>query len=156
MNNTEVAEVYLGGIMLNDQGDIVLSLVVVDREGRRWVGFAVGPSDDIEEVSKRAIVSALKLRSLHIGAQSAPREEVREAPRETLPRETPPSSYPEASEDEGKKREALKYLRALWMELKKRGIDPAELTGRSNVEDFQDLPLEELRKVYKLLHGALK
>jgi hypothetical protein len=145
-------------MLLNDQGDVVLSLVVVDQEGRRWTGFAVGPSDDMEGLAKRAILSALKLRSLHVGgAQGTPREEVREALREVPPpHEASPSSPPETSDDEGKKKEALKYLRALWMELKRRGIDPVELTGKASVEDFQDLPLEELRRVYKLLYGNLK
>jgi len=153
--DTDVAEVLPGNMTLNDQGDIVLSLVVVDREGRRWVGFAVGPSDDLEAIAKRAIASALRLRSLHVGAQSAPQEEGREALHKAQPpRETPPSN-PESPEDEGKKKEALRYLRALWMEAKKRGVDPARLTGRASVEDLQDLPLEELRSLYRVVHNAL-
>ncbi len=153
MDNVEVLEILPGGMTVNDQGDIVLSLVVVDREGRRWAGFAVGSSNDMEGLTRRAIASALRLRSLHVEAQSAPREEAREAPYEAPPPcEASPSNTPE---DEGKKK-ALKYLRALWVEAKKRGIDPAELTGRASVEDLQDLPLEELRQLYRVLHNALK
>jgi phosphoserine phosphatase len=153
---TEILEILPGEMLLNDQGDVVLSLVVVDQEGRRWVGFAVGPSDSIEELAKRAILSALRFRSLHAG-QGAPSQEVREVAREAPPpREVLPSSPLDNPEEEDKKKEALRYLRALWTELKRRGVDPAQLTGKASVEDFRELPLEELRKVYKLLHGALK
>ncbi len=155
MGNVEILEILPGGMTVNDQGDIVLSLVVVDREGRRWAGFAVGSSNDMEGLARRAIASALRLRSLHVEAQSVPREEARGALHEApLPREASPSN-PEAPEDEGKKK-ALKYLRALWAEAKRRGIDPAQITGRANVEDLQDLPLEELRQLYRVLHNALK
>jgi hypothetical protein len=155
MDNVEVLEILPGGMTINDQGDIVLSLVVVDREGRRWAGFAVGPSSDMEGLARRAIAFAFRLRSLHVEAQSAPREEARGALHEApLPREASPSNS-EAPEDEGKKK-ALKYLRALWAEAKKRGINPAQITGRASVEDLQDLPLEELRELYRVLHNALK
>ncbi len=146
MGTADIMEVLPGNIVLNDQGDIVLSLVVVDREGRRWAGFAVGPSDNMDKLAEKAIASALRLRGLHVGARNRPQEEVREA---EAP-EAPPSEPP----DEGKKK-ALKYLGALWAEAEKRGINPAELTGRANVEALRDLPLEELRRLYRILHNAL-
>ncbi len=155
MDNVEILEILPGGMTVNDQGDIVLSLVVVDREGRRWAGFAVGSSSDMEGLVRRAIASALRLRSLHAEVRSAPREEAREALHEAPPPHEASPSNPEPSEDEGKKK-ALKYLRALWAEAKRRGIDPAQITGRASVEDLQDLPLEELRQLYRVLHNALK
>jgi len=158
----EILEILPGNMILNDQGDIVLSLVVVDHNGRRWAGFAVGNSDNVDAIVKRAIASALGLRSLYgrsasredIEAQGVPREEARESLHEALPRENP-SPNSESPEDEGKKK-ALKYLRALWAEARRRGVDPTQVTGRATVEEFQDLPLEELREVYKLLYNALR